>query len=65
MAVDGNAKLFGEGRKGVKGVVLVGIEEVNLPYLMFLNPVGEDGGIVSSGWGVGEMMIESGELLFL
>jgi hypothetical protein len=25
MAVNGNAKLFGEGRKGVKGVVLVGI----------------------------------------
>ena len=49
----------------MKGVVLVGIEEVNLPYLMFLNPVGEDGGIVSTGWGVGEMMIESGELLFL
>ena len=65
MAVDGNAKLFGEGRKGVKGVVLVGIEEVNLPYLMFLNPVGEDGGIVSTGRGVGEMMIESRELLFL
>jgi hypothetical protein len=65
MAVNGNAKLFGEGRKEVKGVVLVGIEEVNLPYLIFLNPVGEDGGVVSSGWGIGEMMIESGELLFL
>ena len=65
MAVNGNAKLFAEGRKGVKGVVLVGIEEVNLPYLMFLNPVGEDGGIVGSSRGVGEMMIKSGELLFL
>jgi hypothetical protein len=63
--LDRNPELLGKSRKGVKHLVLVGIEKMDFSDLMFLNPVCKDGGVVGAEWGIGQSVIESTELLFL
>ena len=49
----------------MKCVVLVGIEQMDFPDLMFLNPVCKDGGVVGAERGIGKAVIEGAKLLFL
>jgi len=49
----------------VKCVVLVGIEQMDFPDLMFLNPVCKDGGVVGTERRIGKAVIEGAKLLFL
>ena len=42
MGSDRHAQFFGKGRQGLGGVVLVGIKQVDLGDLVFLNPALQD-----------------------
>ena len=53
MGLDRNPELLGKSRKGVKHVVLVGIEKMDFSDLLFLNPVRKDGGVVGAERGIG------------
>lgn len=64
VVMNGQAKFFRKGGKGVKRVEFIRIKKVNFGEMMFFNPRSEDAAVICGRGRVSELVIKNSEFLF-